>query len=168
MIQKAGFGGGCHWCTEAVFSSLKGIISVQQGWIASDQENDWFSEGVIVEFDDTIISLPILVEIHLYTHSSMALHSMRSKYRSAVYTFNGSDITVIKDAIYTIQKNFENRIITAIIPYKSFKINRDESLNYYFSDPSRPFCENYINPKLQLIMRQFSKFANLDKLGFAE
>ena len=44
MISKIGFGGGCHWCTEAVFQSLKGVAKVEQGWIASFDEYNSFSE----------------------------------------------------------------------------------------------------------------------------
>ena len=44
MIQKIAFGGGCHWCTEAVFQSLIGVQNVAQGWVQSTDENDSFSE----------------------------------------------------------------------------------------------------------------------------
>jgi peptide-methionine (S)-S-oxide reductase len=79
MIKKAGFGGGCHWCTEAVFSSLKGVLRVDQGWIASAGENSALSEGVVVEYDDEKINLQILIQIHIYTHSATSVHSLRSR-----------------------------------------------------------------------------------------
>ncbi|MDP5231207.1 MAG: peptide-methionine (S)-S-oxide reductase, partial [Cellulophaga sp.] len=87
-IEEIGFGGGCHWCTEAVFQNLKGISNVSQGWIASDKNNTAFSEAVIVEFDSHKIDLKTLIQIHLQTHKSTSNHSMRKKYRSAVYTFS--------------------------------------------------------------------------------
>ena len=87
-MSKVGFGGGCHWCTEAVFQSLIGIDKVEQGWIASNGKYFNFSEGVIIHFDNNIIDLRLLITIHLYTHSSMANHAMRNKYRSAIYTFD--------------------------------------------------------------------------------
>jgi peptide-methionine (S)-S-oxide reductase len=49
MVSKIGFGGSCHWCTEAIFLSLKGVTAVKQGWIASDGQNSTFSEAVIVD-----------------------------------------------------------------------------------------------------------------------
>jgi len=164
MINKTGFGGGCHWCTEAVFSSVKGVVSVAQGWIASQDNNASFSEGVIVEYDSNIINLKVLIEIHLHTHSSTAQHSMRDKYRSAVYIFQGDDIPHVKLIIKNLQPDFDKPLITEVLRYAEFKLNRQESLDYYFTDPERPFCENYINPKLKLLMKQFSNVIEGSKL----
>ena len=90
VLKKIALGGGCHWCTEAVFQSLKGVVSVEQGYIASLVKHSAFSEGVIVHFNANIISLKTLIEIHLYTHKSTSNHSMREKYRSAIYVFSKS------------------------------------------------------------------------------
>lgn len=164
MVKQAGFGGGCHWCTEAVFSSLRGIVVVNQGWIASVGVDASFSEGVIVEYDNTIISFETLIAIHLYTHSSTSQHSMRGKYRSAVYTFNQPDAQVATEAIKALQSDFSEPIITQVLPFHKFKISREELLDYYFNNPQKPFCELYINPKLRLIMERFSTAADIDKL----
>jgi peptide-methionine (S)-S-oxide reductase len=165
MTKTAGFGGGCHWCTEAVFSSLKGVLTVQQGWLASNDDKAFFSEGVLVEYNDGVITLDVLIAVHLYTHSSTANHSMRTKYRSAVYVFSDDDIAVAEDAIVQLQKNFNQPLITKVVTYGDFKLNREDSLNYYFSDPERPFCKSYIDPKLQLLLKQFSDVADADKLS---
>jgi peptide-methionine (S)-S-oxide reductase len=165
MIKIAGFGGGCHWCTEAVFSALKGVLAVRQGWLASEDDKTFFSEGVIVEYNDDIITLDVLTAVHLYTHSSTANHSMRTKYRSAVYVFLNEDIAVAKAAIKQLQKDFDRPLITKVVTYGDFKLNREDSLNYYFSDPERPFCKSYIDPKLQLLLKQFSDVTDADKLS---
>jgi peptide-methionine (S)-S-oxide reductase len=164
MFKRAGFGGGCHWCTEAVFSSLKGVQSVQQGWIASTGADTSLSEGVIVTFDDGLISFATLIAIHLYTHSSTSEHPMRGKYRSAVYTFDECGEQAAHAAIEAVQAEFNEAIITKVLPYQSFTLSRKELLDYYFNDPQKPFCELYINPKLKLIMERFSTAANHDKL----
>ena len=73
-MKKVGFGGGCHWCTEAVFQSLIGVVRVDQGFIAPKSALNSFSEAVLVYFDERIISLDDLLLIHVYTHESTKNH----------------------------------------------------------------------------------------------
>ncbi|MEL6919372.1 MAG: peptide-methionine (S)-S-oxide reductase, partial [Bacteroidota bacterium] len=72
--KKIAFGGGCHWCTEAVFQSLRGVTLVEQGFVASTGEHKTFSEAVIVHYDDKAISKEDLIAVHLHTHKSTAAH----------------------------------------------------------------------------------------------
>jgi peptide-methionine (S)-S-oxide reductase len=164
MVSKIGFGGSCHWCTEAIFLSLKGVAAVKQGWIASDGQNSTFSEAVIVEFDLNTISLQTLIAVHLYTHSCTVNHSMRAKYRSAIYTFNEGQATAAQNAIEALQPEFEGVIITKVIPFKRFRLNSDNYLNYYYSNPGKPFCQNIVNPKLRVLLARFSNEADVGKL----
>lgn len=164
-LAKIAFGGGCHWCTEAVFQTLIGVKKVEQGWVASIDENKTFSEAVIVHFDIEKIDLKTLIEIHLFTHKSTSNHSMRSKYRSAVYYFS---INQKKDCIKIIedlQPNFTNKIITQILKFKDFKPSTQEFQNYYQTNPDKPFCENYINPKLKFLIDKFSKKVDKSKVN---
>ncbi|WP_439696607.1 peptide-methionine (S)-S-oxide reductase [Mucilaginibacter sp. AW1-7] len=164
MVSKIGFGGSCHWCTEAIFLSLKGVTAVKQGWIASDGQNSTFSEAVIVEFDLNTISLQTLIAVHLHTHSCTVNHSMRAKYRSAVYTFNQTQATIAQKAIEALQPEFESVIITKVIPFKRFRLNSDNYLNYYYNNPDKPFCHNIVNPKLRVLLARFSNEADVGKL----
>jgi peptide-methionine (S)-S-oxide reductase len=86
---RIGFGGGGHWCTEAYFRSLKGVESVEQGWISAASPNNEFSEAVIVYYDLPVIFLKVLIAIHLHTHTATKKHALREKYQSAVYFFIG-------------------------------------------------------------------------------
>jgi peptide-methionine (S)-S-oxide reductase len=167
-MMRIGFGGSCHWCTEAIFSSLKGVDSVMQGWVSAEGENAGFSEAVIVEFVPDIISLETLVSIHLATHSCTSNHQMRSKYRSAVYTFNDNQANMARLAIEVLQKDYLLPIITEVLPYKSFRLNTPQFLNYYYSDVHKPFCENIINPKLKTLMKLFSSETDHEKLRHLE
>jgi len=164
MNYKIGFGGSCHWCTEAIFSSLKGVVSVDQGWIASNDNSDYFSEAVIVNFDADKISLKALIAIHLHTHSCTAIHIMRAKYRSAIYTFDKlqmeESITIIRE----LQSEFDQPIITEVVEFEDFKLNKADYLNYYYSNPNKPFCKNIVNPKLKEMIRRFSNQVDTNKL----
>lgn len=164
-IKKIGLGGSCHWCTEAIFQSLIGVEEVLQGWIAATNENERFSEAVIISYNENAITLKTLIEIHLHTHSCTSNHSMREKYRSAIYYFNLDQKEEANKALSKLQSDFQDKILTQIIPYKDFKLNKEEQLNYYLKNPEKPFCQNMINPKLKLIMKTFSKAVNHEKLS---
>ncbi len=164
-IEKIGFGGGCHWCTEAVFQSIIGIEKVEQGYVSSTGEYSSFSEAVILHFNPEIVPLKQLIEIHLYTHKCTSNHSMRQKYRSAVYAYSPSQLKLSIDIIDGFQPDFNFKIITQVYPYKSFKISRDELLNYYKKDPEKPFCQTFIKPKLKLLLKQFSEHVDSNIKG---
>ncbi len=164
MVNKIAFGGGCHWCTEAVFQSLIGVLKVEQGFVGSTDENSDFSEAVIVHFNDAEISLATLMEIHLYTHKSASNHAMRPKYRSAIYTFSEDQNNSVKSQLELLQFQFQNKLITRVLPFDRFKVSREQIQNYYYNNPEKPFCERFINPKLKLLLNKFSKYANQNKL----
>lgn len=167
-IEKIGFGGGCHWCTEAVFQSLKGVKEVEQGWIASVEAATEFSEAVIVTYDKSKISLEVLIEIHLLTHKSTSNHSMRKKYRSAIYTFLKSQFAESIQILKSLQKQFDELLITQVLPFEEFKPSQENFKEYYYKNPEKPFCENFINPKLKLLLTSFSRYIDNNKLRHLE
>jgi peptide-methionine (S)-S-oxide reductase len=161
-MDKIALGGGCHWCTEAVFQALKGVKKVEQGYVASTDKNSTFSEAVVVHFNSELISLQTLIEIHLHTHKSTSAHSMREKYRSAIYTFSNEQKTKAQTILNILQTEFKNQLITKVYPFSEFKASRQAIQNYYKKNPEKPFCERFINPKLKLLIDKFSSHINTD------
>lgn len=155
-MRKVGLGGGCHWCTEAVFQSLRGVSRVQQGFIRSCPPADAWSEAVIVHFDESQIDLATLIEVHVRTHASTAQHSMRGKYRSAVYVFDTDQAADTQRVIEHLNPQFADSLVTQVLTFEGFKASDRRYHNYYESDPDRPFCRRYIDPKLDLLKRRFS------------
>ena len=153
MISSIGLGGGCHWCTEAVFEHIIGISNVLQGWIKSEPPYDTLSEAVIVEYDEKMIGLETLIQIHLMTHASTSNHSMRDKYRSAIYFFDAKQKNKILDILKKEQEAIDETYVTMVLPYVDFKLNSEEFLHYYQTRPEAPFCQAHIKPKLQKIMK---------------
>lgn len=164
-IHKIGLGGGCHWCTEAVFQSLVGIYKVEQGYVASHGDEASWSEAVIVHFNPSEIPLSALLEIHLQTHKSTSNHSMRQKYRSAIYTFSEQQTKVSKQILSELQSLFKNQLVTKVLPFQSFKPSREQIRDYYYKNPKKPFCENFISPKLRLLLKKHSALVNTKKLN---
>ncbi len=163
MIRKIGLGGGCHWCTEAVFSSLKGIEQVDQGFISPDEEVN-FSEAVVVSYDTSSIELKDLIEIHLYTHKSTSNHSMRNKYRSAIYTFNAEDFEKSLELLNSLQSDFDAELITQVLPFGAFKPSLEQFHDYYYTASDKPFCTTYIVPKLTMLLKKYRKLTDTEKV----
>lgn len=155
-MQRIGLGGGCHWCTEAVFQALRGVGNVEQGFIASAAPYDSFSEAVIVHYDPATIVLNVLIEVHLRTHASTSDHAMRSKYRSAIYCFDAVQAETAQQALAQLQAGFNSPLVTQILSFAAFRASDERFTDYYASNPQRPFCETYIEPKLKHLARHFT------------
>jgi peptide-methionine (S)-S-oxide reductase len=167
MIQKLGLGGGCHWCTEAIFQSLKGVSDVQQGWISATEALS-FSEAILLSFNPAEISLRDLLHIHLDTHSATSTHQMRKKYRSAVYVFSKTQKAEVENTLEVLQREFKDKLITRVLLFNDFRKNSEDFLNYYRRDPEKPFCKNVINPKLKKLRRKYNKQLDPDKISLSE
>ena len=154
---KIGLGGGCHWCTEAVFQAVEGVEKVEQGYIASEGAASSFSEAVIVHYLPKRGFVKHLLEVHINTHNATSNHSFREKYRSAVYFFTSEEEKEAKMALLELQKEFSEEIITEILPFKEFKPSREAIQDYYRKNPDAPFCQRYIEPKLKLLQERFQK-----------
>ena len=158
-MQKIAFGGGCHWCTEAIFQSLIGVGKVEQGWVSSTLPVATTpSEAVIVHFDASLISLDILTEIHLFTHNATSNHNFREKYRSAVYTFSKPQQLEAQRILEKKQKLFEKPLVTKVYPFGEFRLNDEQYLDYYKSNSEKPFCRVRIEPKLKILLEKFSNY----------
>ena len=155
-MVRVGFGGGCHWCTEAVFQFLRGVGEVQQGFIRSKPPSDSYSEAVIVNFDPGEIGLAALIEVHVRTHASTSAHQFRGKYRSAVYAFDTDQAEAARCELDRLQSDFDEPIVTQVLSFAEFKMSNERFRNYYRSDPARPFCTAYIDPKLKLLRERFA------------
>ena len=164
-IVKIAFGGGCHWCTEAVFQSLKGVECVEQGFVGSTGDNEYLSEAVIVHFDTKKIKLETLIKVYLHTHKSTSNHSMRIKYRSAIYTYSETQKLSIEIIMTDLQNNFHHKIITKVLPFKVFTPSREAIQNYYIKNKNKPFCKRFINPKLTLLLKKFSDSVDTEQLN---
>jgi peptide-methionine (S)-S-oxide reductase len=146
LLQRIALGGGCHWCTEGVFVSLRGITRVEQGWVSSDPPNDAFSEAVIVHYDPTIISAEDLIAVHLETHAATKEHGLRHRYRSAVYAFSHEEERQFITILINLANEFSDPLVTKVYPFVDFKPSLPEHQEYYRTDPDRPFCVRCIGP----------------------
>lgn len=149
-LHSLGFGGGCHWCTEAVFLILKGVCKVEQGYIASEEPYNAYSEGVLLHYDPEQITLGDLLRVHLSTHSSRSEHQLRHKYRSAVYFLQPDEKTVIQKELVRLKPH-----ITKALLLKDFRPSPERYHSYFRRYADKPFTDCHIRPKLLLLSRNF-------------
>lgn len=163
--RRIGFGGGCHWCTEAVFAALRGVERIEQGYICSDAPNDYFSEGVVITFQPKEISLRTLTEIHLRTHSSTSNHSMRRKYRSAIYAMDVDQAEAARQTLTSLAPEFDAPLVTRVLMFRAFKASDERFQHYGEKHVDGPFYSTHIAPKLALLKRKYSRFVRLQAIN---
>ena len=148
-LPRIALGGGCHWCTEGVFVSLRGVSRVEQGWVASTPPHDAFSEAVIVHYDPAVITAEDLIAVHLATHAATKAHDLRHRYRSAVYAFSPEDEARFAAILSSLATAFTEPLVTRVYPFVDFQPSLPAHQDYYRTDPERPFCVRFIAPKLE-------------------
>lgn len=169
-IKRVVLGGGCFWCTEAVFLNVLGVINVESGYAGGNRPNpnyemictgvSGYAEIVDVAFDDAKISLSELLDIFFVIHDPTTLNAQGAdrgtQYRSVIYYENEQDKEIINAAIYENQKNYDAPIVTEVspLPEKVYPAEQYHK-NYYAQNPSQGYCQVVIAPKLQKFMMKF-------------
>lgn len=174
MIKSIYFGGGCFWCTEAVFQMLKGVKNVEPGYMGgasgtADYEtvstgNTNHVEVSHVEFDDSEIPLEILLNVFFSSHDPTTLNrqgnDIGSQYRSVVFVENDEDAEIVRNFIrkLTNEHVFKDEIVTTVEPAKEFYLAEDYHINYYKENQNAPYCKVIIGPKIAKLKKNFSEY----------
>lgn len=165
------FGAGCFWCVEAVFQRLKGVDTVQSGYMGGKISNPTYkevcsgltghAEVVQVVFDPEIISFEKLVEVFFYTHDPTTLNRQGAdagtQYRSAIFYHNESQRETAEKVKAKLNdaNTFGAKIVTEITPASVFYVAEDYHQNYYNLNGSQPYCRIVINPKVGKLIDKF-------------
>jgi len=171
--EVAVFGGGCFWCTEAVFDELRGVQTVVSGYTGGRNKhptyeqvcmgNTGHAEVVKIEFDPGQISFRDLMTVFFATHDPTTLNrqgaDVGTQYRSAIFY---SDDKQKGEALAFIKaleeaKNFKNSIVTTLEPLTEFFPAEGYHQKYYANNPYQPYCQYSIPPKLNKLHKQFKE-----------
>lgn len=170
-IQKATFGGGCFWCTEAVFELVQGVQQVTSGYSGGSQETADYqtvcsgttqhAEVIQVEFDADQISYAELLEIFFTTHDPTTLNRQGNdrgpQYRSVIFYHNEEQRLAAEKAKneYATQV-WDDPIVTEISPLEAFYPAETYHHDYYQKVGNRnPYCTFVITPKVSKFRKQF-------------
>jgi len=168
-------GGGCFWCTEAVFLNVKGVSSVVSGYAGGNRPNpnyemictgvSGYAEIVDITYDSDIVSMSDLLDIFFVIHDPTTLNQQGAdrgtQYRSVIYYTNELEKEVISDAIKRSQADYRDKIVTEVseLPELVYPAEAYHQ-NYYAQNSSQGYCQVVIAPKLQKFMMNFP-----EKLG---
>lgn len=168
--EIAVFGGGCFWCTEAIFQNLRGVLSVESGYTGGHKANPTYEEvsggdtGHVeankIEFDPGVISFRDLLEVFFAMHDPTALNrqgnDVGTQYRSAIFYSSEEQKKQAEEFIAGAQKDFDSPIVTQLKPLGEFYKAENYHQNYYNQNPDKPYCRLVISPKLQKLREKFS------------
>ena len=168
-------GGGCFWCTEAVFSQIKGVEKVIPGYMGGKKEdanykdvcsgNTNHAEVVKVIFDVNIISFSKILEIFFFIHDPTSLNrqgnDIGSQYRSVVFYSSKNQLEVIESFIIKINNKFKNNIVTEINSLMEFFQAEDYHIDYYNLNKNQPYCNLVISPKVISFHEKFKKYLKI-------
>ena len=163
-LVLATLSGGCFWCTEAIFKSLKGVINVMPGYAGGKVENPTYeqvctgttghAEAIQITFNENLIPYQALVEIFFGTHNPTTLNrqgnDVGEQYRSVIFTHSEEQNKVANQVKSQLEKDklFDKPIVTEIIPFTNFYPAENYHRNYFDKNPGQPYCQTIINPKL--------------------
>lgn len=174
MIKNIYFGGGCFWCTEAVFQMMRGVKSVDPGYMGGSSGTANYEtvstgqtkhvEVTHVKFDDEKIPLEVLLKVFFTSHDPTTLNRQGNdvgpQYRSVVFVESVEDAEAVNDFInqLTADQVFEDPIVTSVEPAAEFFLAEDYHRNYYQENQNAPYCKVIIDPKIAKIKKEFAEY----------
>jgi peptide-methionine (S)-S-oxide reductase len=171
--EIAVFGGGCFWCTEAVFKMLRGVSSVAPGYAGGMMEKPTYedvcsgktghAEVIRIEYDPAVISYRTLLTVFFATHDPTTPNrqgnDIGTQYRSVVLFTTDEQKAEAEKFIRGLNDAEDRgaRIITQVEPLTQFYEAEEYHKNYYAQNSSQPYCQVVINPKLKKVQREFAE-----------
>lgn len=178
-MEIAVFGGGCFWCTEAVFKMLKGVRSVTPGYAGGEKESATYekvSEGgtkhaetVEIKFDPEQIKFKDLLTVHFGSHDPTTLNrqgaDVGTQYRSVIFYSNPRQKNETEEFIKELNAGSMDGtpIVTEIAPLTNFYEAENYHKDYYDRNKNQGYCQIIINPKLLKVQKNFADLLKTNK-----
>ncbi len=170
-VELATLGGGCFWCLEAAFELLEGVSGVKSGYAGGATRTPTYeqvcsgttghAEVVQVTFDADVLSYRELLEVFFAIHDPTTLNrqggDVGTQYRSAIFTHTDEQAVVARSLIEEMSKNSASGIVvTEVVPLTEFYPAERYHDEYYRRNPSQPYCQVVIGPKLAMFRGRFA------------
>lgn len=170
-MEVATFAGGCFWCTEAIFSELKGVENVISGYIGGHVKNPAYreicngttghAEAIQITFNPKEIAYEDLLEVFFGTHDPTTLNrqgaDVGTQYRSEVFYHSEEQKEKVEAYIQFIEKEklYTNPIVTQVSSASKFYEAEENHQNYYAENSSQGYCQMVIAPKLEKLRKYY-------------
>ena len=170
-LAKATFGGGCFWCTEAVFQQLNGVRSVASGYSGGTVKNPSYqqvctgttghAEVIQVTYDPAVIGYEELLEVFWQTHDPTTRdrqgNDVGSQYRSVIFYHSDEQKRLAEHYKQKLDASglFASAVVTEIVPFTEFYRAEGYHQNYFEEHSTQPYCRAIIGPKLEKLKKVF-------------
>lgn len=169
--ETATLGGGCFWCTEAVYKEMKGVVEVLPGFSGGHIKNPAYrevttgrtghAEVVQITFNPKEVSYEEILEVFFLTHDPTTLNrqgnDVGTQYRSAVFYHNDEQKASAELAIRTLEQErvYDNPVVTEVTPFEVFYEAEDYHRDYFANNRNQPYCQFVVAPKVEKFRKQF-------------
>lgn len=165
-------GAGCFWCVEAIFQSVKGVLSVESGYAGGHIKNPTYKqvcsggtghvEVAKIRFDPNTVNMETLLNVFWHTHNPTTLNrqgaDVGDQYRSVIFYKNEEQKLVAEKSMEETDESglWEDPIVTAVEPLTNYYAAEDYHQNYFSENTSQPYCSAVIAPKVRKFRKEFS------------
>ncbi len=171
--EVATFGGGCFWCTEAVFAELKGVSKVESGYSGGAKANPTYkeictgltghAEVIQITYDPSVLDFEDLLEVFFATHDPTTLNrqgaDVGTQYRSVIFYHTLKQKQKSKYVIQALneQNIFNNPIVTEVSAFDKYYPAEDYHQDYFANNENQPYCRAVIGPKMDKFKKLFKE-----------
>jgi peptide-methionine (S)-S-oxide reductase len=172
-LETATLAGGCFWCTEAIFNRLRGVKSALPGYAGGTSKNPSYeivssgtsghAEAIQIQFDPKKISFEKILDVFWNIHDPTTLNQqgndVGTQYRSVIFYHNNTQKMVAEKSKAEMEKSkqYKNKIVTEIVPFKNFYVAEDCHKNYFERNSQSSYCNFVIGPKIKKIIEKYGK-----------
>ncbi len=169
--EIATLAGGCFWCLEAVYDDLKGVESVESGYMGGRTANPSYedvcsgdtghAEVVQLTFDPKSVSFKEILEVFFVIHDPTTPNrqgnDVGTQYRSAIFYHSAAQKAAAEQVIADIGtgKIYDDPIVTEVVPASKFYVAEDYHQEYFRRNPAQPYCAFVVRPKVAKFRKHF-------------
>ncbi len=168
MQKQITLGGGCFWCLDAIFKTVKGVTKIESGYAGGEKPNPTYlevcggktghAEVVRLTYDEDQIKLEDIIRIFFEIHDATTMNKqgadVGTQYRSVIFYENETEKGTIEKIRDEAQKSLKDPIVTEITSLSDFFLAEEYHQDYYAKNPNQPYCTAVISPKLSKFLKK--------------